>query len=337
MLKQKKINLSHKFGFTLVELLITVTILGILSTVAYVGVGEIRKTIRDNKRRADLNEVARALELFKADYGQYPQQNYYSTQVYSGGSWSADANQTMFPILKEGGPLAFAYFSGSGTSMEEKTVQGGYLSEYVKDPINYYNSSSDNSYIYVYWSAAQAFIDGIESTIGLAVPFPLDCPGPSGGTCGVDGGNNAQTWEECCGSGGCFENLCVYSDNGTSDESDDQLGFVSSNVANYGRYCYGSESNRSMALLMTRLERDTKPEERFDNVFAFCPTADPGHPENERYLAFKAIYPKSKPCYNSNDDNRGCVDDVNGTPNFSFGALDDFNYFVPLTGEYNLN
>lgn len=332
---------EKKLGFTLIELLVVVAVLAILASISYIGVSDIRKSIRDNKRRADLNLLARALEAFKADYGQYPAQNYYSTQTYSGGSWSADADQTMLPILKEGGTLPFVYLNNSGPILKEKAIEGGYLSEYVKDPINQSTDWND-SRIYMYWSAAFAVVSDINSPVGYPFAFPLDCPDT--GTCGTtalmpgDIGYNEATWGACC-NGGCFDEFCVYNNNGSPNQSDDQLAWVINNSTNFGHFCYGANSTRNMALLATRLEKPSKPEERFDTVFAFCPTADANHPDHDDYLDFKALFPRSKPCHDGSDGTTdyGCVDTVNGTNQWRVWNLNNYNYFIPLTGEYNLN
>lgn len=59
-------------GFTLLELLITITILSILATV---GLGQYRSSqmkARDAQRKADLGNIARALEMYYNDHESYP-------------------------------------------------------------------------------------------------------------------------------------------------------------------------------------------------------------------------------------------------------------------------
>jgi len=49
-------------GFTLVELLVVITIIAILSMVGIVAFTDAQKNARDGKRKADMNAVAKALE-----------------------------------------------------------------------------------------------------------------------------------------------------------------------------------------------------------------------------------------------------------------------------------
>jgi prepilin-type N-terminal cleavage/methylation domain-containing protein len=59
-------------GFSLVELLIVIAILGTLATlVVTVGTSSQMKS-RDARRKSDINNLAKAMELFYNDYGIYP-------------------------------------------------------------------------------------------------------------------------------------------------------------------------------------------------------------------------------------------------------------------------
>ena len=59
-------------GFTLIEILIVVAIIGILSSVILIGLGSARARARDARRIADLKEVQNALELYYGKAGMYP-------------------------------------------------------------------------------------------------------------------------------------------------------------------------------------------------------------------------------------------------------------------------
>jgi len=65
-------NFQKKSGFTLVELLIVISIIMILVTVGMMSYANAQKVGRDAKRKADLKQVQSALEMFRADNGFYP-------------------------------------------------------------------------------------------------------------------------------------------------------------------------------------------------------------------------------------------------------------------------
>jgi len=59
-------------GFTLIEILVVITIIGILSSVVLVGLNTARKQGRDTRRVADLRQVQNGLELYFQKNGTYP-------------------------------------------------------------------------------------------------------------------------------------------------------------------------------------------------------------------------------------------------------------------------
>lgn len=66
-LETKKIK-----GFTLVELLIAVSILTILTALGLLFFGGALKNARDHQRLKDLNTIAQALEMYRNDFHYYP-------------------------------------------------------------------------------------------------------------------------------------------------------------------------------------------------------------------------------------------------------------------------
>lgn len=84
---------KHLGGFTLIEMLIVVTIIAVLASLILVGMGGARSKSRDARRVADLHNVMNALELYYAKKGQYPEGVYASAT-----NW-----ETFKSILKNGG------------------------------------------------------------------------------------------------------------------------------------------------------------------------------------------------------------------------------------------
>lgn len=61
-------------GFTLLELLVVVTILAAVAGIAYGTMGGVQQRLDDDADRVQIAEVARALRQFRADTGFYPRQ-----------------------------------------------------------------------------------------------------------------------------------------------------------------------------------------------------------------------------------------------------------------------
>ncbi len=56
-------KIKQPFGFTLVELVIAIAIIGLIATVVFVALGSVTKNARDTKRKADLAQIGRFFSL----------------------------------------------------------------------------------------------------------------------------------------------------------------------------------------------------------------------------------------------------------------------------------
>jgi prepilin-type N-terminal cleavage/methylation domain-containing protein len=63
---------SASTGFTLVELLVVITIIGVLSSTVLAGMSSARERSRDAARISQLREVQKALEIYYVRNGSYP-------------------------------------------------------------------------------------------------------------------------------------------------------------------------------------------------------------------------------------------------------------------------
>jgi general secretion pathway protein G len=72
-------NKNIKNGFTLIEILIVITIIGLLTSVVLVGLGSFRSRGRDARRIADVRETQNALELYYSKKQEYPQTSDWKT------------------------------------------------------------------------------------------------------------------------------------------------------------------------------------------------------------------------------------------------------------------
>lgn len=63
---------QRQSGFTIVELLIVIVIIGILATLVIVTFSGVQQKARDSERKTDINAIAGQLEAFYANKGYYP-------------------------------------------------------------------------------------------------------------------------------------------------------------------------------------------------------------------------------------------------------------------------
>ena len=65
-------NRPHR-GFSLIEIIIVVAIIGLLAAIALSSLNSARTESRDTTRISQGKEIAKAFELFYSEYGVYPQ------------------------------------------------------------------------------------------------------------------------------------------------------------------------------------------------------------------------------------------------------------------------
>lgn len=59
-------------GFTMIELLVVIGIIGLLSTLGIVALSNARMKSRDSRRVSDINKIQIALEMYYSDHKKYP-------------------------------------------------------------------------------------------------------------------------------------------------------------------------------------------------------------------------------------------------------------------------
>lgn len=95
MSKNRKINK----GFTLIEILVVIAIIGILASIVFVNVGSVRQKARNVKRLSDIRAYVVAFDVALGENGEYPDPgdiyNYYCLGDY-GVKGSTDPGDSCF-------------------------------------------------------------------------------------------------------------------------------------------------------------------------------------------------------------------------------------------------
>lgn len=87
-------------GLSLIELLVVISIIGLLSTILYASFDESRQQARDKARLAALKELQLAVEQYRAQNGRYPERGTTCNNAGSGGPLAA--SQFVGPRLPPG-------------------------------------------------------------------------------------------------------------------------------------------------------------------------------------------------------------------------------------------
>jgi prepilin-type N-terminal cleavage/methylation domain-containing protein len=77
---------STNKGFSFIEILVVMSVIGILTAVTLTGINASRKSARDGQRKSDLEQIRSALEMYRADNaGEYPGEASCDSSRGSGG------------------------------------------------------------------------------------------------------------------------------------------------------------------------------------------------------------------------------------------------------------
>ena len=101
-------------GFTFIEMLVVVTIIGVLSAVGVANFKVANQKARDGRRQGDLQQIRAALELYRTDQSVYP-----TTAEFPAAGGSLAAGGTTYISDRPGDPLddyLYSYTSGDGTT-----------------------------------------------------------------------------------------------------------------------------------------------------------------------------------------------------------------------------
>ena len=118
---------NKKTGFTLVELLVVISIISILTIVGVSSFRTVQMKSRDTKRKNDLNSISKALNMYYNDIGSFPYGsslniNYMITTAGVGFSANVDGKITTYmaemPTETATGIKGYQYSSTTGKSFK---------------------------------------------------------------------------------------------------------------------------------------------------------------------------------------------------------------------------
>lgn len=181
---------KHQQGFTIVELLIVIVIIGILAAITIVAYNGIQARSRDSARIAKIKSIAKSIELYKVDNGTYP-------QILDGVGWETtcgslteswghcDRNKILSDMLAP-------YTKIDPTSLSDAT-QGNYYYHYTSQAADGYQTYG--MMVYLEGNSGQGD-GGYLSNAYEVGPKPAYCVGKYTGTAA-----NWTTYNTLCSGG----------------------------------------------------------------------------------------------------------------------------------------
>jgi prepilin-type N-terminal cleavage/methylation domain-containing protein len=96
---------SHNRGFTLIEILVSISIIALLSSVILSATNSARKNARDSRRISSVRELQTGLELYYTENQHYPDSDGAGPSAsgsWGVGNWDTPANATFLTPLVTG-------------------------------------------------------------------------------------------------------------------------------------------------------------------------------------------------------------------------------------------
>lgn len=139
-----KSHVKYRLAFTLVELLVVISIIGLLASLVLAALTSARVKSRDTRRIEDIQEIRAALELYFHDNNRYPD------DIYAAANSLAPKYIGLVPLDPRGGASRYFYKGLSSQALPGACAGnclyyhlGAYMETALPDGNNVLKSDSD--------------------------------------------------------------------------------------------------------------------------------------------------------------------------------------------------
>lgn len=108
-------------GYTLIEILVVATIIALLAAVGAASYIAFNQSGRDARRKADVEQIRAALEMYRSNNGTYPGSGVLTISC-SGGSFTAGGNTYLSKIPTDPSCSGYSYYLNVSASGDDYTL-----------------------------------------------------------------------------------------------------------------------------------------------------------------------------------------------------------------------
>ena len=138
---------NKQSGFTIVELLIVIVVIGILAAITIVAYNGIQARGRDAQRLSDMNAIVKGLEVYKIQTGDYP----VAVGSTGQGGWEISAptasNSDFLSVLRTSGVMSKVPVDPVNTG--DMNTAGSKIYAYYRYPAGYASCDTSRGPFYI--------------------------------------------------------------------------------------------------------------------------------------------------------------------------------------------